>query len=408
MGRVNSKASAKFIFFTILIDALGIGLLIPVFPDVIRRFYADPEYVNVYFGYFISVYALMQLLASPVLGALSDRYGRRPVLLVSLLGAGLDYIMMAMAPNLGVLFAGRIIAGLTGASMTVASAYMADVSTDETRAGNFGLIGAAWGVGFVVGPALGGVLGGWWGPTAPFLVAAGMNILNFVFGIFVLPESLPEDQRRKVEMKRLNPFASLLKILRPSPVVFLVFTFFLLYMAGNSHPSVWTLYTEHKFGWTPVQVGFSLTVVGFCLGFVQGYLAGKVVKKFSETFAINVGLIFCIFGYMAYGLAPEGWMMYPILVLGSLAGLAMPSLQSQISHGVPSNEQGELQGSLISLGSFTSILAPLLYTRLFTEFSVKDSSNYFPGAPYMVATLFSILAFALLFIHRGRSIKSPS
>ncbi len=395
-------ASREFIFFTILIDALGIGLLIPVFPDVIRRFNADPGFVHTYFGYFISVYALMQLVASPVLGALSDRYGRRPVLLISLLGAGLDYVLMAWAPTLTLLFIGRVISGLTGASMTVASAYMADVSTDENRSANFGLIGGAWGLGFILGPALGGVLGGWGGPAMPFYVAAGMNLLNFAFGLLVLPESLPQSQRRKMEWRRINPFSSLFRILKPSPIAILVWIYFCLFMAGNSHPSIWTLFTEHKFKWTAFQVGISLTCVGFCIAIVQAWLAGRVVKRIGEARSLRIGIFFYIVGFFLFAVAPLGWMMYPILVVYSISGLAQPALQSLITHGTPSNEQGELQGSLISLGSLTSILAPLLYTQLFTRFTVTGSAEYFPGMPYLVASLIGVGAFVLLFSYRRR------
>ncbi|MCE9598845.1 MAG: MFS transporter, partial [Spirochaetia bacterium] len=209
----SNKANVWFIFTTILLDAIGIGLLIPVMPDILRRFTNDPVIVSEYYGYFIGAYAIMQFFASPVLGSLSDRFGRKSILLISLLGAGLDYIFMAFAPTLTLLFIGRIISGLTGASMTVASSYMADISDDKNRSANFGMIGAGWGVGFIAGPMLGGLLAGF-GPTAPFLVAAMLNILNFLFGVFVLPESLSLANRRQIQIKNLNPFTSIVKILK--------------------------------------------------------------------------------------------------------------------------------------------------------------------------------------------------
>ena len=398
------KASAKFIFATIFLDALGIGLLIPVFPDVIRRFSNDAEFVNAFFGYFIAVYAVMQFLASPVLGALSDRYGRRPVLLVSLLGAGVDYLLMAMAPNLTWLFIGRVISGLSGASMTVASSYMADVSTDQDRSANFGLIGAGWGLGFIVGPALGGFLGHF-GAATPFIAAAVLSLFNFAFGYFVLPESLPPEQRRQVRMAHLNPFTSIVKVLWPSPLMFLVYIFFLLCLAGNSHPSIWTLYTQHRFQWTSAQVGLSLTSVGLSIAFVQGWLTAKVTPWLGVERTLRIGIGFYVVGFLLFAIAPFGWMMYPILVVFSLSGVAMPNLQAMISRDIPANQQGELQGSLISLASVAAILAPLLYTKLFSAFTLGPSRFYFPGMPYVMASAICILSFALLFAPRLRSPK---
>lgn len=396
---VSKSASAKFIFATIFLDALGIGLLIPVMPNVIRRFGADPEFVSHYFGYFIAVYALMQFLASPVLGSLSDRYGRRPVLLISLLFAGLDYILMALAPNLTLLFIGRVISGLTGASMTVASSYMADISNDDNRSANFGLIGAAWGFGFIVGPALGGLLGEY-GAAAPFFGAAVLNLLNFAFGIFILPESLPEDQRRQIDLAKLNPFASLMKVLKAPHLSVFVFSFFLLYLAGNSHPAIWTLFTEYKFAWTATEVGLSMSFTGIMIAFSQGYLTRVVIPKWGERKAIFVGLSIEIFSFILYAIATQGWMMYAITMLFAVSGVAGPALQAVVTKRVPANEQGELQGSLISIGSLAAIIAPILYTYLFSGFSGPQAISEFPGVPYLVAGL--VCAFAVLLLWRDR------
>lgn len=400
------KAAARFIFVTIFLDALGIGLLIPVFPDVIRRFGTDPAFVSRYFGAFIAVYALMQFLASPVLGSLSDRYGRRPVLLVSLLGAGLDYVLMALAPTLGFLFAGRILSGLTGASMTVASSYMADVSTDKTRSANFGLIGAGFGFGFVVGPALGGLLGHY-GPAAPFFAAAVLTLVNFAFGCFVLPESLPPELRRPLELKRLNPFAAVFRILRPSPIALLVWAYLLIYLGGNSHPSIWTLYTEHKFGWTSFQVGLSLSFVGVSIGVSQGWLTRILIPKLGERRSLNFGLFFYILGFALFALATQGWMMYAIMVLFALSGVSGPALQSLISRGTSPSEQGELQGSLISIASLTSIVGPVLYTSLFTAFTAPSAPLEFPGAPYVAASVICLIAYLVLSLPSGFKKKTP-
>jgi DHA1 family tetracycline resistance protein-like MFS transporter len=386
-------AKIWFIFVTILLDAVGIGLLIPVMPDVLRRFSSDPTFVSEHYGYFIGAYALMQFFASPVLGSLSDRFGRKPILLVSLLGAGLDYVFMALAPTLPLLYLGRVISGLTGASMTVASSYMADISDEKTRSQNFGMIGAAWGIGFIAGPMLGGLLGGL-GAAAPFFAAAALNLLNFLFGAFVLPESLPKEHRRDIALRKLNPLASIARVLKPSPIVGLVWIYFLLFVAGNVHPVNWTLYSQLKFGWNTFQVGLSLTCVGIASAVVQGALAGKIIPKLGERRALTVGIVIYVFGYFLFGAAPAGWMMYPILVVFAFSGIAMPALQSIVAGRVPPNEQGELQGSLVSLGSVASIIAPALYTYLFVTFTKPEAPIYFPGAAYVGASV--ICAFTLL------------
>jgi DHA1 family tetracycline resistance protein-like MFS transporter len=405
---LNKKARVQFIFVTILLDALGIGLLIPILPDLIRRFSEDPSMVSQYFGYFISVYALMQFLASPVLGSLSDRFGRRPVLLVSLLGAGLDYLIMAFAPNMLILFIGRIISGLTGASMTVATAYMADISDNSNRSSNFGMIGAAFGLGFIFGPALGGLIGslGW---QAPFFVAAALNILNFIFGYFILPESLPTGQRRKIEIGKMNPFSSIMKILKPSPIMLLIWVYILLFLAGQVHPSTWTLYTEHKFGWTALQVGVSLSFVGLSFAIVQGGLMRIIIPRLGEWNSLVAANWISILSFLAWALATKGWMMYAILAPSALAAVGGPALQSLISHGVPPSEQGELQGTLVSLASLTAIAGPLLFTGLFAHYTAVDAPAQFAGAPYLGASVISALAGVLLyFAHRREKLRLRS
>ena len=391
----NSKARAQFIFATILLDALGIGLLIPILPDIIRRFSAEPEFVSRYFGYFISSYALIQFFASPVLGSLSDRYGRRPVLLVSLLGAGADYIVMAFAPNLAVLFLGRAISGLTGASMTVASAYMADVSDDKNRSANFGLIGAGWGVGFILGPALGGVIGsfGW---IYPFLAAAALNLLNFAFGFFILPESLPPEKRRPVSLKSMNPLKSVFQTLAPSPISLLVWIYALLFLAGQVHPSTWTLYTQFKFGWSSFDVGMSLAVVGISIAVAQGYLTRVIIPRLGEWRSLIFGTFVYAAGYAGFALATQGWMMYAVLVPSALSGVAVPALQSMIAKKTPPDRQGELQGSLVGIGSLTAIGGPLLFTALFAEFTRKEAPLHLPGASYLAAALICAIAGLML------------
>ncbi|MCM0607187.1 MAG: TCR/Tet family MFS transporter [Xanthomonadaceae bacterium] len=399
MQHSQKKASSKFIFFTIFIDMLGIGLMIPVFPDVIRRFSSDPKFVNEYFGYFISIYALMQFLASPVLGSLSDKFGRRPILLVSLLCAGLDYILMAFANTLPLLFIGRVISGLTGASQTVATSYMSDVSDDSNRSANFGMIGAAFGLGFILGPAIGGLLGHI-SPKAPFVAAAIMNLANFAFGFFVLPESLPVSKRRDITLSKLNPFKSVFKILTESKFMVLIWIHALIYLSGSVHPANWTLYTEFKFGWTSAQVGASLAFVGICVAFVQGYLTRKLIPRMGERNAVKFGLSMYLICLALYAFASQPWMMYAITSVFALSGLAGPSLQSLISKQVPMDFQGELQGSLTAITSLAAVISPILYSNLFNHYTT--GAVYFPGAAYAMASLISGVALTLFVLNERK------
>ncbi len=396
--KTERTAAVRFIFVTILLDAAGLGVLIPVLPDVLRRFSADPTFVSEWFGWFIGVYALMQFAASPVLGSLSDRYGRRPILLSSLLGAAVDYLFMAFAPTLPLLFVGRAVSGLTGASMTVASSYMADVSDDTNRSANFGMIGAGWGLGFIIGPMLGGLLSSL-GPTAPFLAAAALNLVNFVYGLLVLPESLPPSRRRIVTARQMNPLASILRILSPSNFVAFIWIYFLVFLAGQIHPVNWTLYTQTKFGWSAWQVGLSLSFVGIMIAVSQGGLTRVIVPRLGEHRALTFGLAVYAVTFALFALAPKGWMMYAIVMVFSLGGVTMPSLQSILAKHVPADRQGELQGSLVALGALGSILAPLLFTRLFVHFTRPGAPAYFPGAAYMGASLISAFALAVRLLH---------
>ncbi len=400
MTNHKQKTSVYFIFFTIVLDMLGIGLIIPVLPDVIRRFVTDADAVNHLFGYFVALYALMQFIASPILGALSDRFGRRPILLSSLLGASIDYVFMAYAPTLILLFIGRVISGLTGASVTVANSYIADISDDKNRSANFGLIGAAFGIGFILGPLMGGFLGHY-GSGIPFLAAAGLNFINFLFGIFVLPESLSLENRRKIEFRKFNPFSSIAKILKPSPILYFVITYALLYLAGNVHPSIWTLYTERKFSWTPIEVGVSLSFVGLIYGFSQAVLTKKLVPLWGEEKALHVGIFFNALGFILYGCSPLGWMMYGVMLISSLSGLAMPCLQSMMTKHVEANRQGELQGGLVSLSSLSAIAAPILYTSTFNWATTNgEKSEYLIGLPYFIAAAIVICCWFLLSLKR--------
>jgi MFS transporter, DHA1 family, tetracycline resistance protein len=382
------KAAINFIFITLLIDVMGWGLIIPVMPDLISQLKNIPvNEASPYGALLLSVYAITQFLFAPVIGNLSDKYGRRPVLLCSLIGFGIDYLFLALAPSYGWLFIGRIIAGITGASFTTASAYIADVSTAETRAKNFGMIGAAFGLGFIIGPALGGLLAGW-GIRAPFYAAAVLCLLNTLYGYFVLPESLSEEHRREFHWKRANPFGSLLLFKRYPIIGRLAFSFFLIYMAAQSVQANWNFFTIYRFHWSEKMVGLSLAVVGLLVGSVQGGLTRVINPRLGNERSIYLGLLLYSLGLVLFAFATEGWMMFAFLIPYCLGGIAGPSLQAVLAGHVPPSEQGELQGALTSLMSLTTILGPLLMNNLFKFFTTGKDHIHFPGAPFLLGAIF--------------------
>jgi DHA1 family tetracycline resistance protein-like MFS transporter len=389
----NRKAAIGFIFITLLIDVTGLGLIIPVVPKLIEDLLhtTNISKVALFGGLLTFSYAIMQFLFAPVLGNLSDKYGRRPVLLFSLLGFGLDYVLLAFAPSIGWLFVGRIIAGITGASMTTASAYIADISTPETRAQNFGMIGAAFGLGFIVGPMIGGLLGEM-GPRIPFLVAAGLALLNAAYGYFVLPESLDASNRRAFDWKRANPISSLKNLSRFPAVAGLIISFFLIYVASHAVQSNWSYFNIEKFKWSPKMIGISLAVVGVLVSLVQGLLVRVVNPKIGNEKSVYVGLGLYTIGLVLFGLASQSWMMFAFLIPYCLGGISGPGLQAIISGTVPANEQGELQGSLTSIISITSIVGPLVMSNLFAFFTGPIAPFYFPGAPFMLAAVLMLLS----------------
>jgi DHA1 family tetracycline resistance protein-like MFS transporter len=389
----NRKAAIGFIFITLLIDVTGLGLIIPVVPKLIEDLLhtTNISKVALFGGLLTFSYAIMQFLFAPVLGNLSDKYGRRPVLLFSLLGFGLDYVLLAFAPSIGWLFVGRIIAGITGASMTTASAYIADISTPETRAQNFGMIGAAFGLGFIVGPMIGGLLGEM-GPRIPFLVAAGLALLNAAYGYFVLPESLDTSNRRSFDWKRANPISSLKNLSRFPAVAGLIISFFLIYVASHAVQSNWSYFNIEKFKWSPKMIGISLAVVGVLVSLVQGVLVRFVNPKIGNEKSVYVGLGLYTIGLVLFGLASQSWMMFVFLIPYCLGGISGPGLQAIISGSVPANEQGELQGSLTSIISITSIVGPLVMSNLFAFFTGPIAPFYFPGAPFMLAAVLMLLS----------------
>ena len=388
----DRKAAIGFIFITLLIDVMGWGLIIPVMPDLISQLKHIPvNEASPYGAWLLSAYAITQFVFAPVIGNLSDKYGRRPILLGSLLGFGIDYLFLALAPSYGWLFVGRIIAGITGASFTTASAYIADISTEETRAKNFGMIGAAFGLGFVIGPALGGLLAGL-GIRAPFYAAAILCLLNTLYGYFVLPESLSLEHRRHFHWKRANPFGSLQLLKRYPAIGGLAISFFLIYLAAQAVQGNWSFYTIYRFNWSEKMVGISLAVVGLLVGVVQAGLTRVVNPKLGNEKSIYLGLLLYTVGLVLFAFATEGWMMFAFLVPYCLGGIAGPSIQSVLSGHVPPNEQGELQGALTSLMSLTTIIGPPLMNNLFYFFTKESAPVHFPGVSFLLAALFMFLS----------------
>src|SRR4051812_7587881 len=388
---VKKTNALTFIFITILIDVIGLGIIIPVMPNLIKELTGEGlSKASFYSGLLTFSYGTMQFLFSPLLGALSDRYGRRPILLVALLGLGCDYIFMACAPTIAWLFVGRVLAGICGASFTTATAYISDISAPEKKAQNFGLIGVAFGVGFIIGPVIRGFCSSW-GTRAPFIVAAAFSLLNFIYGYFILPESLPTELQRKIEWKRTNPLTTLFNLRRYPIVSGLVITLLLLYIAAHAVQSNWSFYTMLKFQWDGRMVGISLGIVGLLIAIVQGGLIRKIIPLLGEKNAIYTGLILYAIGLILFAVANTGWIMLVFLVPYCLGGICGPALQSVISNQVPTNEQGELQGSLTSLISVTSIFGPPLMNYLFAYFTGPSAPVYFLGAPFILGAVLIIV-----------------
>jgi DHA1 family tetracycline resistance protein-like MFS transporter len=399
------RASVPFILVVLVLDTLGIGVIIPVLPRLLAGFVRDDLAVaSKYYGAFVAVYALMQFVFAPIIGGLSDKVGRRPVILVSLLGAALDYVLLAFAPSLAWLFVGRVVAGVTGASFAAATAYIADVTPPERRAQSYGLVGAAFGLGFVIGPALGGLLGGVH-LRAPFLVAAALNLLNLAYGFFVLPESLSREHRRPFSFHRASPLGALRNLARSPVLLGLTATLVCAFLAQQILQAVWALYTQARFGWRPFDIGLSLALVGASAAAVQGGLVRYTTPRLGEERSLLVGLSFSIAGFIAFGLADRGWLMYAILVPSALGGIAGPATQALLSRQVAPSEQGELQGSLGSLSSLTAIAGPVLGTLLFARFAPETATPHIPGAPFFAAAILNgigLLLAARLFASKAR------
>ncbi len=406
--KTTKSAAIGFIFITLTIDVIGWGLIIPVMPELLVELKHIPlNETSRWGGYLVSVFAAMQFLFAPLMGNLSDRFGRRPVILISLLGFCVDYIILALAHNYALLFVGRVLAGITGASFTAASAYIADISTNENRAKNFGLIGAAFGLGFVLGPALGGLLASW-GLRAPFYAAAILCFLNFLYGYFVLPESLKPENRRPFELKKANPIGSLAFLGTHKTIAGLVISFVFINLAAHAVQSNWNYFTMYVFKWNEKQVGLSLAIVGVLVGVVQGGLIRFINPRLGDEKSTYLGLFLYAVGLTLFAFATQSWMMYAFLIPYCLGGIAGPALQSIISKHVPSNEQGQLQGSLTSLMSLTSIFGPLIMTGLFNYTTHKDSAIHFPGAPFLLGALFMLTSVFIAWKVLGREKRESS
>lgn len=403
----NQKNALLFIFITLLIDCTGIGIILPVTPKLIEELTGgDISDAAKYGGWLSVAYAAMQFLFSSVLGGLSDRYGRRPVLLLSLLGLGIDYLFLAVAPSIFWLFIGRMIAGVSGASFTTASAYIADISAPEKRAQNFGMIGAAFGLGFILGPLIGGVFSQF-GTRAPFLIAAGLSLANAIYGYFVLPESLAKEHRRPFEWKRANPVGMFLNISRYRHLYGLFIILFLVNIAGHAAQSTWTYITIRKFGWDSDMVGYSLAFVGLTIAIVQGGLIRVVIPKIGEIKSFYIGFMFYVVGAVAFALANREWMMFAFMIPYALGGLSMPAVQGIVSNNVPANEQGEMQGMLTSLVSITAIIGPLIMTNLFYFFTKANAPFYFPGSPFMLGAVLTVICIFIAIKAIPRAMKHP-
>ncbi|WP_445749185.1 TCR/Tet family MFS transporter [Polaribacter sp.] len=407
MKKNNKQAALGFIFITLLIDVIGWGIIIPVIPGLIEELIqGDISEAAKIGGWLTFAYAITQFIFAPFVGNLSDKFGRRPIILLSLFGFTLDYILLALAPTITWLFIGRIIAGITGASITTASAYIADISTPENRAKNFGMIGAAFGLGFIIGPVIGGLLGQY-GPRVPFYATAILCFLNFLYGYFILPESLSKENRRSFDIKRANPIGSFLHLKKYPKLIGLVLSMFILYVASHAIQSNWSYFTMYQFNWDEKMVGISLGVIGLLVALVQGVLIRYLNPKLGNEKSIYIGFFLYSLGMLLFAFATESWMMFVFLIPYCLGGIAGPALQAVISNQVPSSEQGEIQGTLSSLMSASAIVGPPLMTGIFYYFTHNDAPFQFAGAPFLLAAFLMIIsAFMAFYSFRRNKAKN--
>jgi DHA1 family tetracycline resistance protein-like MFS transporter len=383
-----------FIFITLLIDVTGFGIIIPVMPRLVLSLLDEGASLSLaatYGGWLITSYAVMQFFCAPIVGGISDRIGRRPVLLGSLFGFAIDYVFLVYAPTIWWLFLGRIIAGVLGASFTTAGAYIADISTAENRAQNFGIMGAAFGLGFIIGPSIGGLLGEY-GDRVPFMVAGCLTAINWLYGYFILPESLKPENRRPFDWKRANPLGTLKSLWKYPVIAGLLIALTFVYVSAHAVQSNWSYYTMEKFQWKPSDIGVSLAVIGFAFALVQGVLIRKIIPKLGQVRSVYFGLGFYALGFLLFAFSTEGWMMYAFTMVYCLGGIAGPAMQGIMSGVVPPNAQGELQGGFTSLMSLTSIFGPPLMNNLFAFFTKPGGNIYFPGAAMLLGAVLTLIS----------------
>jgi DHA1 family tetracycline resistance protein-like MFS transporter len=392
------QAAFIFIFITVLLDFLALGIIAPVLPNLIIQFrggnIASAASITGYFGF---AWALMQFIFSPILGAWSDRFGRRPIILISCAGLGFDYILMALAPTLSWLFVGRLISGITTSNISTAFAYVTDVTPPERRAKQFGLISAAFGLGFIVGPAVGGLLGNVH-LRLPFWIAAGLSLANAIYGFFILPESLPPERRAKKAWHMANPLGAL-TLLRSHPELGgLAIVTVLYYLAHQVLPTIFVLYADYRYGWSERTIGLSLAAVGVCVSLASGLLVGPFVKRFGERNSLLSGLTFGFLAFMGFALASRGWMAFASIPLIALWGIAGPAMQSLMSQRVDPSSQGKLQGAINSLRAITGMIGPLLFTQVFAIAISPHARVHVPGAPYYLAAFLMLASASVAYI----------
>ena len=384
--------AALFIFVTVVLDSMGIGIIMPVMPDLLQELSGlTVGQAALWGGYLSFTYAQMQFLFSPVLGGLSDRFGRRPVLLISLALMSVDYLIMAFAPTLTILFIGRVLAGLSGATYSTATAYIADVTPKEGRAKAFGLVGAGFGIGFILGPVVGGLMGEI-GTRAPFYAAGALAFANFAYGWFVLPESLAPEKRRAFDWRRANPFGAFRQLAKVPMVAWLVGATFLYSLAHHVYPAVWSFYAKAAFQWTNAEIGLSLAAVGVGFAVVQGGLIGLILKRLGEVRTVATGLLLNVVGMLGLAFATHGWMAYALMPVTALGAIVTPALTGLMANRVPDDAQGEMQGVLSSVQAVCSVISPLVMTQVFGAFTT-EGGPFFPGAPFLVAALLMVLAY---------------
>ncbi len=401
---ILAKRGLILVFMILLLDIIGIGIIIPVLPEYLEELTgSDVSQAAIYGGWLLFVYAGMQFVFAPLIGNLSDRFGRRPVLLVSVITFAIDNLICALAPNFAILLIGRVLAGISGGSYSTASAYIADVSTDENRAKNFGLLGIAFGIGFILGPIIGGFLGEF-GPRVPFFGAAAISFLNFIVAWFMLPETLDAKNRRTFEWRRANPVGALKHMRMHKGILPIGLAFFMLTLGHMAYPSVWSYVGSYRYGWSESDIGLSLGVYGMCSAIIMGLVLPRVVSRFGEWRTAVIGLTFAMLGFFGYASAWQGWLVYAVIIATCLEGMADPAMRSIASAKVPASEQGELQGAMTSLFSITNIIGPLIFTQIFAIFTATDAPVTFSGAAYVLGGIFVLIGL-IVFVLR---VEKPS